>query len=250
MDKHRLPDTPFWVEPESVGEDRLRLSSEESHHLLHVFRAKEGTPFQATDGGGGFFECVLESVERRAVIGRIVSRHEGRGELPRGIQLLVGLPDWQAVEAVVEHAVPLGATSIDFVVCERSGREALGPQRIERLLRVARSGLKQSRRSRLPDIASSPRLVKAVDSLEEGERYLADAEGKPWEAAASRGGQTPIQLAVGPPGGFSVEERGLLLDREFAAISLGPSRLTTETAALAILSLSRNALANRKLGPY
>ena len=242
MDKHRLPDTPFWVEPESVGEDRLRLSLEESHHLLHVFRAKEGTPFEATDGRGGFFACVLEAVERRAAVGRIVERRPGSGELPRPMELVVGLPEWRAAEQIVEHAVPLGATSIDFVVCERSGRDALGPQRIARLMRVARAALKQSRRSRLPELTSSERLTKAIGDLRPGDRYLADPDGNPLAPGAAKQGQAPIQLAVGPPGGFSQEERRFFLDREFIPISMGPSRLTTETACLALLSLVRNPL--------
>ncbi len=230
MDKHRLPDTPFWVEPESVGEDRLRLSSEESHHLLHVFRAKEGTPFEATDGRGGFFACVLESVERRAAVGRIVERREDWGELPRPIELLVGIPEWRAVEQIVEHGRP-GHT-----------QEALGPQRLERLLRVARAALKQSRRSRLPELRSSGGLRSATGCLEPGERFLADPDGKPFEPRAPKSSQGPIQLAVGPPGGFSEEERRFLLDEGFASISMGPSRLTTETACLTLLSLTRNSL--------
>jgi 16S rRNA (uracil1498-N3)-methyltransferase len=241
-DKPRLPDTPFWVEPERVVEDRLRLSSEESHHLLHVFRAGPGTPFQATDGRGAFFECVLESVERRIAVGRILNRREGWGELDRSIQLLVGLPEWRAVEQVVEHAVPLGATAIDFVVCERSGREVLGPQRIARLDRIARAALKQSRRSRLPSLTSSPSLAGAVRELNPGARYYGDPEGHPFSNNSTERPQTPLQLAVGPSGGFTEEERRFLTEAGFSAISLGPSRLTTETACLALISLARNSL--------
>ena len=68
MEKHRLPDTPFWVDPESVASDHLTLSPEESHHLLRVHRAREGTPFEAVDGRGNFYRCSVRSVERRAVI--------------------------------------------------------------------------------------------------------------------------------------------------------------------------------------
>lgn len=225
-----------------MGEDRLRLSSEESHHLLHVFRAKEGTPFEATDGRGGFFACVLESVERRAAVGRIVERREGQGEMTRPMELVVGLPEWRAVEQIVEHAVPLGATSIDFVVCERTGRDVLGPQRIERLMRVARAALKQSRRSRLPELTSSGKLTKAIVDLRPGDRYMADPEANPLTPGPAKQSQAPIQLAVGPPGGFSEEERRFLLDQQFVPISMGPSRLTTETACLALLSLVRNPL--------
>ena len=242
MEKQRLPDTPFWVEPDRIVEDHLRLSAEESHHLLRVFRATPGTPFQATDGQGAFFECVLESVERRSAVGRIVERREGWGELPRSIHLLVGLPEWRAVEQVVEHAVPLGASAIDFVVCDRSGREVLGAQRIARLERIARAALKQSRRSRLPILSSSPSLAGAVRALNPGERYYGDPAGRPFSRSSTESPQTPLQLAVGPSGGFTEEERRFLTEAGFSPISLGPSRLTTETASLALISLARNSL--------
>ena len=242
MERPRLPDTPFWVEPESVGPEHLKLSPEESHHLLRVHRAKPGTPFEATDGRGGFFECVLESEERRSVVGRILSRHERRGELPRAIQLLVGLPDVRAVERVVEHGVPLGLTAIDFAVCEHSERSALGAARISRLERIARAALKQSRRSVLPSILSSPSLAQGVEALAAGARFLADPDGERFTGELGKDSQVPIQIAVGPPGGFDASERRLLLEADFSPISLGPSRLTTETACVASISLLRNAL--------
>jgi len=230
------------VDPGAVDADRLRLSPEESHHLLRVHRAVPGTPFEATDGQGAFFECVLESVERRSAVGRIVARHVDRGELKIPIQLLVGLPEWRAVEQIVEHAVPLGVSALDFAVCERSGREAVGPQRLARLARIAKAALKQSRRSRLPALASSGMLRSGVQALGPGHRFLADPEGEAFTEDLEQSFQDPIQIAVGPPGGFDEGERRLLLDSGFTPISLGPSRLTTETACLAAISLLRNAL--------
>jgi len=243
LEKRRLPDTPFWVEPESVGPEHLKLSLEESHHLLHVHRAKPGTPFQATDGAGGFFECVLETIERRAAVGRILERRENAGELPRGLEVLVGMPDRRALEQIVTHAVSLGASALDFVACERSERGSLGPQQLARLQRIARAALKQSRRSRLPALGSSRSVASAAKAPgAAGERYFADPDGQPFAAVPPRNPQAPTRLAVGPPGGFTEGERRALLDEGFAPIYLGPSRLTTETAALALLALARNSL--------
>lgn len=243
MEKPRLPDTPFWVEPESISREHLKLSHEESHHLLHVHRAKPGTPFQATDGAGGFFECVLEAVEHRAAVGRILERREDEGELPRRIEVLVGMPDRRALEQIVAHAVPLGVSALDFVACERSERGSLGAQPLARLERIARAALKQSRRSRLPILASSCSVASAAKALGAAtERFFADPAGKPFTANSSKCPQTSIQLAVGPPGGFTENERQVLLGEGFAPIYLGPSRLTTETAVLALLGLARNSL--------
>jgi 16S rRNA (uracil1498-N3)-methyltransferase len=228
------------VDPESVAPDHLTLSPEESHHLLHVHRARAGTPFQAIDGDGGFFECVVQSVEPRAVRGRIVERRAEVGELTRAIRILAGMPDWGAIEQIVAHGVPLGVSAFDFTLCERSGRGVPGTERVERLTRIARAALKQSRRSRMPTVGFARSLRAALGSLEEaGGRFLADPEGTPAAPTLAKVSQPSITLAVGPPGGFTTEERQLMLGSQFTPISLGPSRLTTETAALALISLAR-----------
>ena len=242
MPEARRPDTTFWVDEASVEGDRLTLDRGESRHLLRVHRAQHGTAFEATDGAGTTYSCVLESDEGGLAVARVANRERDRGELPVAIRLLVGLPDHGATEVVVEHAVPLGVRAIDFASCERSGRPALGPARLERLERLARSGVKQSRRSRLPEICSSESLAQAVDRAPAGLRFVADPAGGGLPRAIGESAQEPVVLAVGPPGGFTDAERDRLCSGEFHLISLGPSRLTTETAAMALLASTRNVL--------
>jgi len=239
----RRPDTPFWVEPEAVSNDRLLLDADESHHLLRVHRALVGAEFDAVDGRGHLYHCVLDSVEGGVAAGTIESRALNAGELPFEIRLLIGIPDFGPVETVVEHAVPLGATVIDFAVCARSGREPLMENRLERLHRIARASLKQSRRTRLPELRSSPSLEAAVAALGAADvRLVADSAGPPRIESPERRIQSVVALAIGPPGGFIDWELGVLRGAEFRPISLGPSRLTTETAAIALTALARNSL--------
>ncbi len=238
----RRPDTPFWADRSGVERERLRLDSDESHHLLHVLRADIGAPFQAIDGEGSLYECVLELVERRTAVGRIVERKVGVGELPHPIHLLVGLPDWGAVEQVTSLAVPLGVSTLDFVRCERSVGRAIGAGRLGRLERIARAGLKQSRRTRLPEVLFSGSLEEALRRAPRGMRLTADPDGNSWNRAVHGGLEVTVVLAVGPPGAFTEEERRRLLRDGFIPISLGPNRLSTETAAMSFLSLARNSL--------
>jgi 16S rRNA (uracil1498-N3)-methyltransferase len=236
----RRPDTIFWVDPSAIEGDRIALSLEESHHLLHVHRSVRGATFIAVDGAGGTYECLLESSDRGVAVGSIARRWSEQGELAVPISLLVGLPDAAPTETVVVQAVPLGASAIDFVVCARSERPALGPTRLSRLARIAVSALKQSRRSRLPAIRSSPSWEAAMAYLGKGARFFADPEGQSRFEPPGGSLQGFISLAVGPPGGFTAEEAGTLRMSGFEPISLGNSRLTTETAAIAILAVARN----------
>ena len=247
MGEARRPDTTFWVEPASVRGDHLALSREESHHLIRVHRAAVGTHFTAIDGAGTAYECVVESMAGDVVTAAIAARDAERGELPVAIALLVGLSDPGPAEVVVQHAVPLGARRIDFVACARSGRPALGEGKLERLDRIARAGAKQSRRSRAALVASSGALEQAIDALEPGPRFVADPRGYPAPPEAAESAETMISLAVGPPGGFDREEEAQLTRAGFHPISLGPSRLTTETASIALLSVARNWLLRKGL---
>lgn len=238
----RRPDTVFWVEPGAVRSDHLTLGDEESHHLLRVHRAPVGAPFMAIDGAGTAYECTLDSTERGLAAGRIERRVRDLGEPPAAIRLLVGLSDMGPAEDVVEHAVPLGATAIDFFVAARSGRPALTATRLERLGRIARSALKQSLRCRLPEICSSGALQAAVDRSGEGRRYVADPHGERLQVREEEGRQGPVTLLVGPPGGLDDRETGLAAASGFSPISLVSNRLTTETAAIALLAMARNVL--------
>lgn len=242
----RTPDSTFWVHRADVEGERLRLSAAESRHLLRVFRAAPGAAFEAVDGEGLLYRCVLESAADGIAVGHIESRIENSGELPAPITLLVGVPDLPQVETIVSLAVPLGATSIDFLVTARSGGRALSGARLERLERIARSALKQSRRTRMPTIRSSGALEAGLEGIDpSGVRFLADPQGGPPPNATGErlsAAQPAVIVAVGPPGGFLQGEVALLRDHRFVPISLGPSRLKTSTALLALLAAARNLL--------
>jgi len=251
----RTPDSAFWVDPGDVDETRgrLTLDADESRHLLRVFRAEPGTAFEAIDGDGHLFRCVLDSADAGIATGRIESRLDDAGELGASITLLVGLPDLPQIESIVSLAVPLGATRLDFVAVARRGREALPEPRIERLRRIARSALKQSRRTRMPEIESSRSLREGVSAAPPASlRFVADPAGEPLRDSDLKSlgtrPQVSISLAVGPPGGFLFEEAGLLRGLDFAPMSLGPNRLTTSAACIALLAGVRNLLLARGLG--
>ena len=252
----RRPDTLFWIDPARVAGNRLSLDADESKHLLRVFRAEPGTLFDATDGAGLRCRCRLVEDHHGEARAEIVSREEGAGELAGSIHLVVGLPDMHAAETIVEHAVPLGVASIVFAACRRSGREILSDSRLERLERIAVAGVKQSLRSRLPAIGAVGSLGAALAAVPGGLRLVADPDGGAPKTALGRpmrgpedSSQPTISLAIGPPGAFDDGEAAELRHAEFLPISLGPNRLTTETASIVLLAMARNLLLEGELPP-
>ena len=241
----RRPDTLFWVDPARIAGSRLHLDADESRHLLRVFRAEPGTPFTATDGVGTHYRCRLVDEHHGEARAEIVERIVGAGELARDLHLLVGLPETRAVEVIVEHAVPLGVASIVFAACRRSGRDELGPLKMERIERIAVASLKQSLRSRLPSLGTTPSLHAALESAQAGPRWVADVSGDTPPELPKESPQLPVTLAVGPPGGFDEGEEASLRAAGFHPISLGPSRLTTETASISLLDMARNSIIHK-----
>ena len=248
----RRPDTPFWVEPDSVEGGTLYLSAEESHHLLHVLRAVPGAAFEAVDGLGRLYLCELARIERTTAVARVLAVHREVGELPGALDLIVGLPDFPSCEALVTRAVPLGVRRIAFAPMAQSERWRVTATRKERLLRLARAAVKQTRRTRLPDIEFPDALRGALreEATDAGVRVLADAAGRSWSEEARAGVLQNATLAVGPPGGLSKEERDFLLESGFALISLGSNRLRTEDAACALLALAREGILARSSGGH
>jgi 16S rRNA (uracil1498-N3)-methyltransferase len=245
----RHPDTLFWADPSRIAGSRLVLDADESRHLLRVFRAEPGTLFDATDGAGTRYRCRLVEDRHGEARAEIVGRETNAGELPGAIHLLVGLPDMHAAEEIVEHAVPLGAMSIVFAVCRRSGREELSSSRLERLERIAVAGVKQSLRSRLPGLSTVPSLGTALAGAGAGTRFVADPAGGILPQVLVEVPQVDVIIAVGPPGGFDDGEAAELRTAGFAPISLGPNRLTTETASITFLATARNSLLSARLPP-
>jgi 16S rRNA (uracil1498-N3)-methyltransferase len=238
----RTPDSPLWVEPSAVAGETLRLDPDESRHLLRVFRAAPGSPFEAVDGRGHAYRCVLLSAGREGAVGRVLDCREGAGELPAPIWVLAGMPAPGAAEELVAHAVSLGASHLLFYPAARAERWRPTPSRVARFDRLARAALKQSRRSRLPCIQFPASLEEAVGAAPAGDRYVADPDGPSWSESAPTGVLDGIALVVGPPGGLTGPERASLQSAGFQAISLGPSRLATPDAALALLSLARERI--------
>jgi 16S rRNA (uracil1498-N3)-methyltransferase len=164
--------------------------------------------------------------------------------------VIAGLPSPAAAEELVERAVPLGATQILFFPAERGERWRPTATRLARLERLARAALKQSRRSRLPGIQFEGSLAAAIASAAAGARFLADPDGTSWSESGSEGVLDGVALAIGPPGGLTGSERGSFQAAGFLPILLGPNRLTTQDAALALLCLARERILSRGRGRH
>ncbi len=241
---------PHWeshyVPPECIFASEIHFPPEEIHHLVRVLRKKKGDKVWAVNGQGMAYEVELFSVSSKEVIGKILQKKSSVGEIPFRVTLAVGLlKEAQRWDWLVEKATELGVYSIIPFLSQASSFQkkvdALTSARMERWKRVAISAMKQSGRSMLPILQSvchfgdlfqkiPPNALRIV--AHPGEKSILLAEVLHFFSNSL----CEAFLAVGPESGFSSEELEKFQKENFIFVSLGPTRLRTETAGIALTS--------------
>jgi 16S rRNA (uracil1498-N3)-methyltransferase len=221
-----------------VGRDAT-LDEAASRHLTRVLRMRSGESLALFDGRGGEYRGAIRSLERDAVRVRIESYDpiEREAALKVGLAQVVSAGD--LMDLTVQKAVELGAVWIQPLVAQRT-KVRLDAERAERRVahwqRVAVAACEQCGRNTVPRIAP---LLDLPAWLARGcpcrHRLLLDPLAS---TRLSQAGPLADETAllVGAESGFSDEETALALTHGFAAVSLGPRVLRTETAGLAALA--------------
>ena len=211
------------------------LDAEESRHAVRVLRLREGDELNVTDGRGNLYRCqIVEANDKACVVE--ASELLSAFHFPLSTLHLAVAPtkNPSRMEWLVEKAVEIGVGEITLLNCDHSERSFLKTDRLEKL---AVSAMKQSLHTVLPEIHPAVSLRNLLSTFHfslSTQKFIAHCEAdKPRTplATALQPGHDVVVL-IGPEGDFSEEEIALALDSGFQPVSLGPSRLRTETAAL------------------
>ncbi len=228
---------------------RARLEGAEADHAHRSLRLKTGDAVQLVDGRGGRFHGRVAGLGKRAVEVEVDAEERIPVWPARRIWLGAGVLRSTRMDFLVEKAGELGVERFQPLLLTRCvARPAGEGTKSERWHRLAVESLKQSRRARLLEILPPADLDGFLAALPPARTlWVADPEGlDPREAAREPGGG-PLVAVVGPEGGLTPEERGIL-DRAGARfIRLGGHRLRAETAVVALLAAALATLG--ELGP-
>ena len=226
---------------EGEGPFALRLSDDDARHA-RVLRLSPGEHIAVVDAESDYFECEVSSFDGPLVV--TISSREGACEPPFEITLFQGLAKGDKVEDVVRHATEVGAGafvpfSSSRAVAKLQGEKA--ERKRQRWQAVAKSAAMQSGRRAVPEVLPVASFKGACEALAaydcvivfweqcEASRTLREA------LSCVRGLDAPrVAVVVGPEGGLSEEEVGLLLASNPCArlATLGPTILRTETAGV------------------
>lgn len=235
----------FFVTPEQVQEDTIKITGSDVNHMKNVLRMKIGEQVQISDGNNRKFLCEVQLMASEEICLRIKEELRADTELPSRIYLFQGLPKSDKMELIVQKAVELGVFAVIPVATKRAVvklDDKKAGKKIERWNSIAESAAKQSGRSLVPE-------VMQVMSYKEALQYAKDLDVVliPYELAEGMNetktiienicpGQS-VGIFIGPEGGFEVEEVEYATLQGAKPITLGKRILRTETAGLTTLSI-------------
>lgn len=211
------------------------LPEEETTHALRVLRLKSGDEIFLMDGEGSFHRAEVTMASSRhcmyAIKETLPQEKSWRGRLHVAVAPTkdAGRTEWFA-----EKATEIGIDEISFLDCRFSERRTLRTQRVER---IVVSAAKQSRKPWLPVTNEIVSFNDFMNQPREGGKFIChchdDTEREDLFKVVNVPTSNPdITVLIGPEGDFSAEEVRLAKSKGYVPVSLGTSRLRTETAAL------------------
>ena len=207
------------------------LPEEEAGHCIRVLRLTEGDEILLTDGKGSFFKAAISRAHPKHCEVNILEQWEQPALWNFNLHIAVApTKNMDRNEWLAEKATEIGFDELTFLNCRFSERKVIKTERIEKILV---SAIKQSLKARLPRLNEMTDFNSFIEKDFSGQKFIAHCyEGeKPLLKDVLKKGEDTLVL-IGPEGDFSEEEVKKAIEKGFIPISLGKSRLRTETAAL------------------
>jgi 16S rRNA (uracil1498-N3)-methyltransferase len=231
----------FFVD--QVRNGQAEISGEDAKHLTRVLRVEVGQRYEISDNHGVYL-AEIETARKEQVVFRTLEKLPVI-EPPLRMIVCAAIIKFDHFEWMIEKATELGAAGIVPMITVRTekGLEKAAHKRLERWRRIGLEASQQSRRAHLPHIAE-PAPWAGVLATEASYRYALDEDATRPLASMfpeARRAEDTVALLIGPEGGWTGEERAAFTAAGWAPVSLGPSILRAETAALAALAVVSSA---------
>ena len=214
-----------------IQSDRYTLSEEESKHCSKVLRLKKNDEIYLVDGKGGYYKATITTIETKKTEVKIHDTE--RNYMKRDYRFRIAMAPTKNIdrfEWFIEKATEIGIDEITPLLCEHSERKIIKP---ERLNKVIISAMKQSGQAFLPKLNDLTKFTDFISSNNETEKYIAHCYGS--EKINLRD-ENPkgkdVLILIGPEGDFSLQEVEEAMSKGFKPLSLGSTRLRTETAGV------------------
>jgi 16S rRNA (uracil1498-N3)-methyltransferase len=219
----------LFYEP-NISNDEFYLNDEESRHCIKVLRKKKGDEINVVDGKGTFYQCLLLVDHQKKCLLRIKNT---RSEIHKDYYIHIAIAptkNLDRIEWFVEKAVEIGVDEISFIITKNSERRHL---KIDRLEKKAVSAMKQSLKAILPKLNDPILYSSFIKSDLPHQKYIGYVDiDNPVLLKNAAPANNQYCMLIGPEGDFTETELKEAIVNNFKKVSLGTSRLRTETAGI------------------
>ena len=209
---------------------QFTFPKEESKHIVKVLRKSIGDELHITNGKGWLFTAHVSIPNINKCTAKIVSK-SFKAKHNYHLHLAVAPTKMNdRYEWFLEKATEIGIDSITPIICDHSERKFIKPERFERILQ---SAMKQSLSYYLPKLNNAINFKDFIKQDFNGYLFIAHCEETDKKSLKSElKPNTDITILIGPEGDFSTKEITQALEHYFIPVTLGNTRLRTETAAI------------------
>ncbi len=207
------------------------LSEEESKHCIRVLRLETGAEVQLIDGKGGLYNAHIQDAHPKRTVLQINSVTTAFNKRNHYLHIAVApTKNIERTEWFLEKATEIGIDEISPIICHRSERKEI---KVDRLNKIITSAIKQSIKAYHPVLNEAITFNQLLSKPFDGQKFIAHCDkGDKINLQSALELHGRYLILIGPEGDFSPAEIDLALQNGYKAISLGESRLRTETAAL------------------
>ncbi|QOD60573.1 16S rRNA (uracil(1498)-N(3))-methyltransferase [Polaribacter haliotis] len=226
----------FYNSEISTETQQITFDKIESKHIVRVLRKKENDVLKITNGKGFLFDAKIIVASDKKCLAEIISFEEKPKPWPYYLHIAIAptkLND--RTEWFLEKATEIGIDEITPIICSNSERRVV---KLERFEKIIQSAMKQSLKFTLPKLNAPIKFNEFINQDFEGNLCIAhceDQQKNQLKSVIKPSEKTTI--LIGPEGDFSTEEIKKALGKKCIPISLGESRLRTETAALVAVNI-------------
>lgn len=207
------------------------LDESESKHCIRVLRLEQGAEIILVNGRGGMFTAQIVDANPKHCAVKIIKEELNYGHRNYSVHIAIApTKNIERIEWFLEKATEIGMDRITPLLCRFSERKEIKNDRLEK---VMISAMKQSLKAKLPQLDSLTKFNDFIAQPFEGQKFIAHCDDQHRDLLKKM--IAPNQnylILIGPEGDFSAEEIDKALKAGFQPVSMGDSRLRTETAGV------------------
>jgi 16S rRNA (uracil1498-N3)-methyltransferase len=234
---------PFFFEETLPVSDEFNLTEETSRHIVQVLRMHEKEELLITNGKGETLKAFITSADKKKTAVKITGQSFSSPPTIKVSIAISPLKNKSRFEWFLEKATELGVSEIIPMICQRTENQHFNH---ERMTNILVSAMLQSQQAWLPLLSKPVKFAGLVNSCSQPDRFIAHClEGNKIQLASKAGKDVKEKadqlILIGPEGDFTKDEVEIAMQHNFIPVTLGDTRLRTETAGLvaAVLLLNK-----------